>query len=103
MTALRPCTHTFSIGSCFRKRPSSRRFCVLAGQSTGATPIATGYGRHPCCCSAIRADLPPRSCKEMATPPEYVFHVEMLPAAHGDSILLTYGRPPDLHAVLIDG
>jgi beta-lactamase superfamily II metal-dependent hydrolase len=32
-----------------------------------------------------------------------MFRIEMLPAAHGDCLLLTYGEPGDLHHVLIDG
>jgi hypothetical protein len=32
-----------------------------------------------------------------------VFRIEMLPAGHGDSLLITYGAPPTPHLVLIDG
>jgi hypothetical protein len=32
-----------------------------------------------------------------------VFTIEMLPAQRGDALWLTYGEPPDLHHVLIDG
>jgi beta-lactamase superfamily II metal-dependent hydrolase len=32
-----------------------------------------------------------------------VFKIEMLPAERGDALWLTYGEPPDLHHVLIDG
>jgi beta-lactamase superfamily II metal-dependent hydrolase len=32
-----------------------------------------------------------------------MFRIEMLPAAHGDSLLITYGEPGALHHVLIDG
>ncbi len=32
-----------------------------------------------------------------------MFRIEMLPAAHGDSLLIAYGEPGALHHVLIDG
>jgi hypothetical protein len=32
-----------------------------------------------------------------------MFKIEMLPAAHGDGLLVTYGAPGDLYHVLIDG
>lgn len=32
-----------------------------------------------------------------------MFTIEMLPAERGDALWLTYGEPPDLHHVLIDG
>lgn len=32
-----------------------------------------------------------------------MFTIEMLPAQRGDALWLTYGEPPDLHHVLIDG
>jgi beta-lactamase superfamily II metal-dependent hydrolase len=32
-----------------------------------------------------------------------MFRIEMLPAAHGDALLVVYGEPGDLHHVLIDG